>query len=571
MCRGKIFVIVLLTLFVLGCTRKQGPESTLPPVITLDSPTGIYNVKAGRQLTISPTYKNVSEESVFVWLRDGQVIGRDSILTYSSDNPESFFLLLQVSNKYGQDEEEIRINVISLDKPVISLPGADKGFVILTDTKVTFSPSVKTSLETKYEWKIDGVISGNEKELSFSSSEKGIRKFSFTAENEDGKDELIFDVTISSADEIPINWSFESTEYNVSLGRTIRLRPDDITNDFNAEYVWWADGVERQRSVSPEYHFTSETEGKHIVKVQANNKHFILEQELLINVCPKEGTFYRAAKTGSASKYKKVYSYIPAPGQFINEYFDVFTYEDACAYAQEMMDQQAYVSLGGFGGYIVVGFDHSIDNDGGYNIAVTGNSFEGSSEPGILWVMQDENGDGLPNDTWYELKGSEYGLECTTQDYAVTYYRPSGPKMDVQWTDNKGNSGCVDYLGMFHTQDYYYPNWIEEDTYTLRGTCLEARNYDQSGTGTYWINPSYGWGYADNFSSIDRLTGDDNYSAGPNDNHFKISDAVTFDGKEANLKYIDFIKIQNGLNTKSGWLGEVSTEVFGVFDFNMIK
>lgn len=92
------------------------------------------------------------------------------------------------------------------------------------------------------------------------------------------------------------------------------------------------------------------------------------------------------------------------------------------------MMRNTYVSLGGFGGYIVVGFDHSIDASGGYDLAIVGNSFEGSSEPGIVWVMQDENGDGLPNDTWYELKGSETGKAETLQDYAVTYYRPRAPE-----------------------------------------------------------------------------------------------------------------------------------------------
>lgn len=42
-------------------------------------------------------------------------------------------------------------------------------------------------------------------------------------------------------------------------------------------------------------------------------------------------------------------------------------------------------------------------------------------------------------------------------------------------------------------------------------------------------------------------------------------------GKDANLKYIDFVKIQVGTNAKSGWLGENSTEVFGVKDFNLLK
>ena len=222
-------------------------------------------------------------------------------------------------------------------------------------------------------------------------------------------------------------------------------------------------------------------------------------------------------------------------------------------------------------GCLVVGFDHSIDNDGDYNIAITGNAFDGSSEPGIVWVMQDENGDGLPNDTWYELRGSEYGKEETLRDYAVTYYRPSAPKMNVAWSDNRGQSGTIEYLGAFHQQDYYYPAWVAADSYTLRGPCLKSRSYDQSGNGTYWVNPAFDWGYADNFSPVDRLTDDGNYNAAPADNHFKISNAVTFDGRAADLKYIDFVKIQVAVNQQCGWLGEVSTEVFGVKDFNMTK
>jgi len=54
-------------------------------------------------------------------------------------------------------------------------------------------------------------------------------------------------------------------------------------------------------------------------------------------------------------------------------------------------------------------------------------------------------------------------------------------------------------------------------------------------------------------------------------NHMRISDAVRHDGKPANLKYIDFVKIHTGVNVKAGWLGENSTEVFGVQDYNMIK
>ena len=229
------------------------------------------------------------------------------------------------------------------------------------------------------------------------------------------------------------------------------------------------------------------------------------------------------------------------------------------------------ISLGACGGYVIVGFDHSVENSGDYDLIIGGNPYGYQSEPGIIWVSQDENGDGLPNDTWYELKGSETGKAETLQDYAVTYYRPRGAGMETRWTDNRGGSGSIDYLKQFHDQGYYYPAWVEAESYTLRGTRLEARNYDQSGNGSYWVNAAYEWGYADNFSPIDRLTDDPNSGAGVNANHFRISDAVTFDGKPAGLKYIDFVKVQTGIQAKSGWLGEISTEVFGVFDYNMTK
>ena len=284
---------------------------------------------------------------------------------------------------------------------------------------------------------------------------------------------------------------------------------------------------------------------------------------------------YRAKTETSVAEQAIVFEYTPAPGQFINETktggFDgsQTTPEAAVAYATQRMKEKNFVSLGGFGGYMVVGFDHSIDNTGSYDFGIIGNSFKGSSEPGVVWVMQDENGNGRPDDLWYELKGSETGKETTIQNYSVTYYRPSTAQQPVKWTDSEGNSGEVDYLKAFHQQDYYYPLWIKEDSYTLTGTCLEGRNYDQSGNGTYWVNAEYDWGYTDNFSEIDRLSNDDNANAGANANYFKISNAIDTNGNPVNLDYIDFIKVQTGCNTKSGWLGENSTEVFGFFDYSM--
>lgn len=282
--------------------------------------------------------------------------------------------------------------------------------------------------------------------------------------------------------------------------------------------------------------------------------------------------------TGQSSAFAdRVYEWTPAPGQFINDTATggmsggIDTADKAAAWAQERLAAGLFVSLGGFGGYIVVGFDHSIAAaDSGYDFAVIGNAFfnastgsGGSNEPGIVYVMRDTDGNGRPDDTWYELRGSESGKAGTMRDYEVTYVRPSAPGMDVSWTDNRGNSGCVDYIGAFHKQDYYYPAWIAADSYTLRGTCLQSNNSIDTSTG-YWDNPAYGWGYADNM-------GADNVKIGnfAQCNRFRIADAVDADGNPVELGHIDFVKVQTGVNAKSGILGEVSTEVLGIMDLNL--
>ena len=278
---------------------------------------------------------------------------------------------------------------------------------------------------------------------------------------------------------------------------------------------------------------------------------------------------YRAATDSSSEHWSEVFEYTPAPGQFVGEtQSGGFTGEestaaDAVAYAERRLTAKSFVSLGGFGGYIVVGFDHSIDNGAGYDLAVRGNAFDGSSEPGVVWVMQDENGDGEPNDTWYELSGSDTMTESTIRNYSVTYYRPTSAGQPVRWTDSEGGQGEIDYLGDYHKQDYYYPTWIAADSYTLTGTRLEARNYDASGVGTLWKQPAYDWGYADNFSAVDYLA--DNKTT----NRLDISNAIDSRGTTVDLDYIDFVKVQTACNTKSGWLGELSTEVIDFIDYGL--
>ena len=207
-----------------------------------------------------------------------------------------------------------------------------------------------------------------------------------------------------------------------------------------------------------------------------------------------------------------------------------------------------------------MGFDHSIADHEGYDFAVAGNSFDTSSEPGIVWVMQDENGDGKPNDTWYELAGSETGKSSTVRDYAVTYYRPNGAGMDIIWSDSMGNSGVIKYLPTYHKQDYYYPQWISKDSFEFYGPMLKP-NSGVNSSGIY-EDRAYEWGYADNLGS-------DSVGSSTDDNdavacHLDIANAVTADGLAAELQYVDFVRIQSALNGYDSSMGELSTEVLGV-------
>ena len=404
----RLYQIAIAVAFLSTACSKGENSDPLPdpPVITLDSPTAIYPAKAGREIEIRPSYEH-AEDATFAWTLDGERIGSEPALRFSSEKPGQYFITLTVTNKGGMDEEELRVDVFELTPPTISLPGADKGFTLLLGSELELKPVVASSLETTYSWTIDGKEVSNEPAYTFRGDARGDFAFALTTRNEDGEDAVSFMVGVRLPEEVDFSWTIEQSTCNVSLGRTILLRAVEIENAFDAVYTWSVDGQEVQRGDKAEYAFTASEEGAHTVKLEMQNEYILVSHDFTVNVCPKEGTYYRARTAASNAACNKVYEFLPAPGQFVNENYTAVTMAEACAYAENRMAQTAYVSLGGFGGCLVVGFDHSIDNDGDYNIAVTGNPFDGSSEPGIVWVMQDENGDGLPNDTWYELKGSE--------------------------------------------------------------------------------------------------------------------------------------------------------------------
>ncbi len=574
-----LLIVVVVALIVSSCNWNETIGTAVPPTIVLDSQSGVYSVKQGRELRIAPQYEN-AEGATFEWVMDGKTIGTERALLFAqTEQIGEYYILLRVTTEGGEDEEELRVDVVELEVPTISMGTTE--YLLALGEEVVLSPVVKEgTLPISYRWVLDGRLVGEEPRYTFVAEEVGEFALCFESENEDGADSVELRITVQRSEEMAFEWRFDQTEYNYSTGRRVRIAPVEIKGGGGATYLWSVDGVEVKRSEEPMWVCEIEEQGIHKVVatavVSVNGVEESHSVELTVRVCPPEGTFRRQVSGSSSADWSVVWEYCPAPGQFINDLrsggFDgtQTTPEAARAYVEERWKMGAWISLGAFGGYVVVGFDHSIENSGGYDFGVIGNSFEESSEPGVVWVMQDENGDGEPNDTWYQLRGSETGAAGTVEDYAVTYYRPAAPQMGVQWSDNMGGNGVIDYLPAYHNQEYYYPLWVEAESYTLRGTRLEARNVDESGDGTYWVQPPFGWGYADNFSETDRLHKDGETTAERNTNFFRISDAIDFEGKSVELQYIDFVKVQTALNTKSGWLGENSTELLGIYD-NEVK
>ncbi|GAA5093334.1 hypothetical protein GCM10023210_23700 [Chryseobacterium ginsengisoli] len=286
-------------------------------------------------------------------------------------------------------------------------------------------------------------------------------------------------------------------------------------------------------------------------------------------------------ETGTYSKYiSNVFDFRPAVGQFINEipeYENGDTFTKMLQKAKESLvgGNSTMLTLGGFGGYVVFGFDHTIPNMNGRDFKILGNAFwgndasqprSGSCEPGIIMVAYDRNKNGKPDDNeWYEIAGSEYFKNTTVKDYNITYFKPNENKPPVpgsefwqtdteyiKWQDNLGNLGFKT-RNTFHAQSYY-PMWLSDTSYSFTGTKLMNNYYDQSGTGSYWVGKSYDFGYADNAPNNDEASNID------------ISWAVDRNGKYVKLPGIDFVKVYTGTNQEAGWLGEVSTEVAGAYD-----
>ncbi len=292
-------------------------------------------------------------------------------------------------------------------------------------------------------------------------------------------------------------------------------------------------------------------------------------------------------------KATKILEYQPAAGQFRME----TAWDNPVEFFES---RERGLSLGALGGYVVLGFDQPIYNNPqnpyGVDFTIEGNSFVAAekgvwTEPGAVQVMEDKNGNGLPDDgEWYELAGSDYWLSTTKRNVEVTYYNPGyNDRYTVPWKMKWEENGETHYeygavvTNNFHKHSFYpdyfynqdnpdasnrwYNPCISRDSLTFTGMtnirgCIDMR----APTYIEFYNYS-GFGYCDNkgFVKEDSRIAQNPYgrptlgeTAGDG---MDISWAVDKDGNYVELEKIDFVKVYTAGQVIAGWLGEWSTEV----------
>lgn len=462
-----------------------------------------------------------------------------------------------------------------------AITGVEASYFVAVNDELLLKPTIENRVDSLV-WAVNGQRAANALQYNFKVKEAGSYNVVITAYNRGNITQKVIQITVAR---------YLSQQTNTNTILTLEASGKFAgKNDVKWEVVSAPSDLYRiSGNGTPTALFTAVTKGSYQVKISSGE----LIDTLLVSVQQPE-------KNQSAFT-AKVFDYLPAPGQFVNElpkYEKGDTYETILAKVNKTIvgEETSFITLGGWGGYVVLGFDHTITNVAGRrDFRVEGNAFGansnprpnppfgGSCEPGIIMVAYDKNKNGKPDeDEWYEIKGSGstspenepwYTAAITAKvdtrtfrNHEMTYYRPTNEtpgtpegvasiKNYIQWTNNQGEQGYK-IKNTFHSQSYY-PAWVKDDKLTFKGIRLAQNGMDESGQGSYFVLYAFSYGYADNFPNNDDRAGID------------IDWAVDKNGNKVNLPGIDFIKVYTGVDQENGWLGENSTEVGRCQDLHM--
>lgn len=255
----------------------------------------------------------------------------------------------------------------------------------------------------------------------------------------------------------------------------------------------------------------------------------------------------------------EVLAYNPAPGQFVNEIPEYTSSDNETSIikkAEDALNNSEMITLGALGGSITLRLTSPLLNTPGQDdFRVLGNSFYsgtgtdghkfGSSEPGIVYVMTDSNGNGLPDDgEWLELRG-----ESTTASPVVTVTYTEDGSGEISWTCSDGNSGEFPRLTQYHDHSYF-PLWTQARTLSFTARRLPDNGVFNEATGRYDLYCLDGYA--------------DSHPNGEDASALDLDNAIDADGQPVKVERVDFIRVVTAILQFNGILGECSTEISGI-------
>lgn len=290
-------------------------------------------------------------------------------------------------------------------------------------------------------------------------------------------------------------------------------------------------------------------------------------------------------------------NYLPALGYWINDP----CYNDAdkalgapLSGGTWAQDNNSVVSLGGFGGQIVLAFDHNVENNPanplGLDAIVFSNSFwpDGNqthfTEPATIEIMPELNDNNTPGDDpceiWYLIPGSDLNDAST---YRTKQWQKDGGGLPSGWYPD-----FTDWPDQYQTSAYELSR-----NFQANGSVVNPYFLDSDPCNNHL--EAY-WGYAEYTPTIklgDRDADDanDGYGDCPNmpaeifytipDDPFLVGITPASGGGDAfdiewavepntfqpaNLKSFRYIRITTAIEYYAGAIGEISAEIDGVSD-----
>ena len=546
-------ILALLIVFAGFASCSDNDEVVPAPIIS-----GLqnkYTVLEDAELELNPTIEN-GKNATYVWQMDGKEMAKTATFVFVQSSPRDYKLTLQVGNDGGVAKQEITVSVVERGlAPVIT--DVEEEYSLESGADLTITPTITSENETTYAWYLGDEEVATTLAYTFSNAQVGTHELTFKATNQGGTTEKTFTIVVTPKDTVVAAVTHKMLALEI---------PAYIPAD-NDGVVWEvleapSDYYRFSQMNATSALFVSGVEGEYQLQVTAGD------------IVGKVKVIVAKAEQAPSAYFANAFDYLPAPGQFVNKmpkYDEGDTHEDMVAkVATALVGENAgMITLGGWGGYVTMGFDHTIVNvTGKKDFRIEGNGFTNSSEPGIIMVSYDANENGKPDDERYEIKGSanftaeneewyqlalDNGNDVNTyRDYEMTYHRPeveaNAPLKDyIFWTNNKGKEGFKE-KNTFHKQSYY-PLWVKDDKITFNGIRLAESGIDESGKGSYFVLKGYKFGYVDNHPNRD------------NGSTFDIDWAIDKEGNKVNLPGIHFVKVSTGVDQENGWIGENSTEV----------